>query len=294
MVSTVESQYAEVIWFTVHFDRNNNGTVDFDERVDLCRRQLVIAPSATVTPPALGTDFAPLKLNDISYRIEGAAGSETCVRNTLFNLADRANRFCHNPTTYPHFLSRLGGNPIAASPYALENTRRGVTNPITLAIEPSGDDVILTNVAGFDVKAFFNTANVSTNAGLYYEPDDIPNISGTAPGGFTTSSIGAFSDLTTIGPPNRPTDWVEPLDSATPTTLTRHVYDTWWNGYDVGAAAYDGIDNDGQNGVDDLAERTAIPPYFDPLTGIKVVFRVIDRNTKQVRQTTVIKSFIPE
>ena len=114
------------------------------------------------------------------------------------------------------------------------------------------------------------------------------------PAGFTPSAFGAFSDLTTIGAPNRPADWIDPLDTtATPTTV-RHVYDTWWNGYEVGAAAFDGIDNDGANGVDDLGERTAVPPYLDPLTGIKIMLRVVDKNAKQVRQTTVIHSFIPE
>ena len=168
----VSSNYAEVIWFTVHFDRDNDGVVDFDERVDLCRRQLVIAPTTAATLP-LTADFAQLKLNDVSYRIEGGT---SCVPNTLFDLANRANRFCH-AGAYPHFMQRLAGNPTPATPIALENTRRGVTNPITGGIEPTGDDVVLTNVTGFDVKAFFKTAAVATNdtgaandQGLFWNP----------------------------------------------------------------------------------------------------------------------------
>jgi len=82
------------------------------------------------------------------------------------------------------------------------------------------------------------------------------------------------------------------------------VYDTWSLSYerdgldedgdsliDQGA---DGIDNNGLNGVDDVGERETSPPYPVPLRGIQVRIRILDRDTRQVRQMTVSTDFIPE
>jgi hypothetical protein len=55
-----------------------------------------------------------------------------------------------------------------------------------------------------------------------------------------------------------------------------------------------GIDDDGLNGVDDVGERETSPPYPVPLRGIQVRLRIIDRDTRQVRQMTVSSDFIPE
>ena len=55
-----------------------------------------------------------------------------------------------------------------------------------------------------------------------------------------------------------------------------------------------GIDDNGANGVDDVAERETSPPYPVPLRGIQVRLRIIDRDTRQVRQMTVSSDFIPE
>ena len=48
------------------------------------------------------------------------------------------------------------------------------------------------------------------------------------------------------------------------------------------------------NGVDDVGERETSPPYPVPLRGIQVRLRIIDRDTRQVRQMTVSSDFIPE
>jgi prepilin-type N-terminal cleavage/methylation domain-containing protein len=55
-----------------------------------------------------------------------------------------------------------------------------------------------------------------------------------------------------------------------------------------------GIDDDGINGVDDVGERETSPPYPVPLRGIQVRLRIIDRDSRQVRQMTVSSDFIPE
>jgi prepilin-type N-terminal cleavage/methylation domain-containing protein len=88
------------------------------------------------------------------------------------------------------------------------------------------------------------------------------------------------------------------------------VYDTWSMSYERDGIDEDGllgldssglvdqgtngIDDDGVNGVDDVGERETSPPYPVPLRGIQVRMRIIDRDTRQVRQMTVSSDFIPE
>lgn len=53
--------------------------------------------------------------------------------------------------------------------------------------------------------------------------------------------------------------------------------------------------NNGTNGIaDDVTERETSAPYPHPLRGIKVTFRVVEKGTKQVRQTSVKHSFVPQ
>lgn len=101
--------------------------------------------------------------------------------------------------------------------------------------------------------------------------------------------------------------------SSDPTTLQASsaipTYDTWtWayehdglnqaNGrvFSSGTAdeATDGLDNDNANGVDDVGERETSPPYPFPLRGLQVTLRVIELDTRQVRQTSVVADFVPE
>jgi len=89
------------------------------------------------------------------------------------------------------------------------------------------------------------------------------------------------------------------------------VYDTWPNVYErdgiqqqAGRAiipanttidpATDGFDNDGINGTDDDGERETAPPYAFKLRGIQVTIRAYEHDTRQIRQTAVSSSFVPE
>lgn len=103
--------------------------------------------------------------------------------------------------------------------------------------------------------------------------------------------------------------------SATPTHgfARPAVWDTWSTHYE-----YDGIDNDYDgnideftNGIDDngnglvdepdstrsggfqLGEQEASPPYRSPLRGIKITIRVMEQDSKQVREVTVVHEFLP-
>jgi hypothetical protein len=58
--------------------------------------------------------------------------------------------------------------------------------------------------------------------------------------------------------------------------------------------ATDGLDNDGQLGVDDSVERETSPPYDKPLRGIQVLIRGYERDSRAIRQVRVNQHFMPE
>jgi len=98
---------------------------------------------------------------------------------------------------------------------------------------------------------------------------------------------------------------------------TPAVYDTWsthyesdgidqdgLNGNDQGTNGLDDIDptfadpfdqvdpaDQAVNGTDDVGERETSPPYDVPLRGMQVKIRIYERDTRQIREATVTKSF---
>lgn len=56
----------------------------------------------------------------------------------------------------------------------------------------------------------------------------------------------------------------------------------------------DGIDNDGQNGVDDPGEMEAPPPYPNPLRAMQVKIRVFEPDSRQIREVTIVHEFLPK
>jgi hypothetical protein len=83
------------------------------------------------------------------------------------------------------------------------------------------------------------------------------------------------------------------------------VYDTWPLHYERNGIDEDrdnaidegtnGLDDPPiENGVDDVGERETAAPYGVPLRGLQVTLRVMDANTRQVRQVSVVGDFMPE
>jgi hypothetical protein len=82
------------------------------------------------------------------------------------------------------------------------------------------------------------------------------------------------------------------------------TYDTWALSYEKDGMdqlntgkfdlATDGLDNDGVNGVDDTGERETVPPYPQPLRGLRVRIRIYEPSTRQIRQATVETDFLRE
>ena len=99
------------------------------------------------------------------------------------------------------------------------------------------------------------------------------------------------------------------------TTLST-VYDTWPYHYETDGLDQDGdgVDSNGDgnldmfvdegtdglddapqiNGVDDPDERETAPPYDTPLRGLQVKLRIYDRDSRQIREATVTRNFVPQ
>ena len=201
--------------------------------------------------------------------------------NRLEDLGHRGARFAHNTGSFPHLLNRN----------LLDSYKMAANN------QPTGDDVVLTNIAGFDVKVYSPDATIDEQDNLIIEPKD-EGYSGSG------TKKGAFVDLAH----DRHTGWFsERPNSKSYLNNIKYgniLYDTWTPVYEN-----DGLDQDGQygvdqgtNGIDDggtpavdeTAERETMPPYGHPIRGLKVSLRLVEKNTKQVRQASVIHSFVPE
>jgi type II secretory pathway pseudopilin PulG len=69
------------------------------------------------------------------------------------------------------------------------------------------------------------------------------------------------------------------------------VNNVWRNAIDQGV---DGLDNDGQLGVDDLHERETAPPYDKPLRGMQAIIRTYEHDSRAIRQVRINQHFMQE
>jgi hypothetical protein len=296
--TAVESDVAEVAWFirgrTLH------------------RRQLLVSPALMPSPlpPAAAKGF--YLNNDISVRMENSQ----FLANTLSDLTRRECRFAHPIAPFPfdaRYWGQLGlptlrecsdSNWIAGiwSGYTLPTAKTTVDfwskdtsqlfadNALGYAGSRISDDVILTNVVGFDVKAWDPGAN--GGAGGYVDL------------GYNPTASTFFSDYGAAKSMLR--------GSAT----TARVYDTWSTHYEnVGLAGLsypnqypaggfpgrgvNGFDDDklgdpGYGIVDDDGEKITSPPYLSPLRGIQVKIRVFEPDSRQIYTKTIVQDFLPK
>ena len=118
---------------------------------------------------------------------------------------------------------------------------------------------------------------------------------------FTTTPVlagvpGAENYWSVLNDNNTPSD---PSDDFTEYFRT---YCTWSPHYESDGINQDGdgltdegtngIDDDGINGVDDPGEFETAPPYPFRVRGVQVVFRIIEKDSRQLRQATVVKNFL--
>ena len=52
------------------------------------------------------------------------------------------------------------------------------------------------------------------------------------------------------------------------------------------------MDNNDDGGVDDPNERETFPPYPVSLRGIQVKIRIYERDSRQIREVTVMQDFL--
>ena len=292
----IESQVGEVVWWT---RRDSTANVTLHRRVLLIRPDLNVGGnipgySATAAngPTLLQTFY---NTNDVSARIipdPNAAGQVLLSANTLGDLTKRENRFAHRSTPFPHFLDvSTAGNPMSLINVAQTGLQQG-------------DDVILTHVQGFDIKAFDTQAQIRSDGVRALVPSD----PGWAAAG-SAIGLGAFVDLNytnaLVFTASSPVNFSGPAHprSGLLAIAPASVYDTWSYHYEhdgvnqdggVLDQGTDGLDNDGLNGPDDALERETSPPYPVPLRGIQIKIRIDDPDSRQVREMTVVHDFIPE
>ena len=253
--------------------------------------------------------------NDISVRFERRADGRYRVEaNSLGDLTRRRNRFCRRSFRSTSAPWSLPQTPIDTDLLLRHATLKDmVINGRSSFMMRRGEDVVLSDVLAFDVQVYDPKAWVLLAAdGSAVTPSDP---------GYTKAavkpqalSVGTFVDLGYGVPPKSGNAQlllvlhgnfaVSPhFKSKLKNRDGRMTYCTWCDeyerdGFNQNGGLVDegtnGLDDDNTNGVDDVGELETMPPYPHPLRGITVKLRVMEFNTRQVRQTSVAVDFTPE
>jgi hypothetical protein len=296
----VESNLAEVVWFVAPAETESQS-----RPLTLYRRVLLIRPDLDLGGGGSREEF--FKKYDVSARFDESRG--LMAPNTLADLTQPENRFSHSrgsggggaaPGRINLNVNSTAGTPSLIKPFPADAGGGGATSRL-------GDDVILTNCVGFDVKIFDARARVQEQGSE--QPALIPgDFSYNAQG----NALGAYVDLGTGGQGGQGgTGWRAGgpfTNSPASKSLTQGIpnvsgiYDTWSFHYEhdgqsqrgggTGDGGTDGIDSGG-SGVDDAGERETSPPYPLPLRGLQIKVRCYEPNSRQVREVTVVKEFSP-
>ena len=267
----VESEYAEVIWWTT-IDPDSN-TISLHRRVLLIRPDIVIDP--TKYPLAGPADLKWFyQLNDISVRVDSALGALTT--NSLADLTTPRNRFAHyrlnenygasftgtlfamesnvgwvfpldvrylwprNPYDLTMQWSRQSGTP--AYDYSLVLGNQELPSG-RIPPDRTGDDVMLSDVLAFDIRAYDPDAIIQNAGNFALAPGDPGYVFGGAGVG-----TGAFVDLANASGLMLSSLPNNPIEGGDPAKLVS--YDTWSLGFER-----DGINQDG--------DSTAFGPLVD-------------------------------
>ena len=313
----VRSPVSEVIWYCRHVPGSINPSL-----FHLCRRQLIVMghpTRATAGGPSLGT-FSDgrwpnlerftswndlLEKTDVSCRVQ----NEYAIPNTLGDLTKRENRFSRE-TVFPYTFDR-------SSSY--------LSFPAGTPRE--GQDIILSNCIGFDVRVLDETTQMARSGDVLLAPDD-PGYAAAmlTPGGPVSTTLPTYVDLDYEGANNSVNDDLDaftdeydevetprPIDSptwydvspfqtpgvqvGTNISLTPRTYDTWSTHYETNGANDDGddwtdeghdrLDNNGNTQIDESLESETSPPYPVPIRGVEVRVRCYEPFSKRVLQITI-------
>lgn len=313
----IESPYAEVAWFCrPSATQSLEGTTLYD----LHRRQLLVVNYLGRSDYAdnampLATDRATCDLSLRRATIDGQG--PMLIPNSLGDLTKRENRFMRAGFQYATDGGGVRSIPPQAFPFAFpvqESTRLAIAEAALADTRRSWQDVVLTNVIGFDVRVFDPGARIpDASAEVVRSPGELGYV---APAGDQPDSgTGAYVDLGWGGgpaagvrddfPPTGQSAFqsggVAVSDAPRRSTLPAATYDTWSRHYE-----FNGVDDDGDGTVDegahgldsdgngwpeisDLAETS--PPYPVPLRGLEVRLRCYEPASRQVRQITIRHAF---
>lgn len=188
----VQSNLAEVIWFTTFKDVNSDGVWQATEPRYLVRRQLLIRPDLAVTwpnaPNALPQGQSIYHHNDISCHVvlDGMGNFAGYVTNSLSDLSQRENRCIHQNLS----PGSLNLNGLRAAQGYMPNTvqlnaaltdvpsiplyQQGSCSLYSLDGVPQfiGEDKMLSNLLAFDVRVY------DPYAGLWADNLDINSSNG--------------------------------------------------------------------------------------------------------------------
>jgi prepilin-type N-terminal cleavage/methylation domain-containing protein len=298
-----ESPTAEVAWYLR--DTPNQSPNTNPKTFVLCRKLMLIVGEAP-NFPALNTAF--YANYDVSARRTSATNA-TPVANTLGDLTKRENRFARQ----------------VAFPYELDTS---TTSPLQLfevsGSGRTGEDVVLTNVLGFDVQVWDQDAPLKKlpNHDKILTPSDPPYggqqavdypPTNTVRGGYV--DLGMFNGRSGFSNATGQTFRNAPhRKSGLNLSQVGYTYDTWSFHYEHDGvrqqtaqfstgvnnntvdAGTNGIDDNPMQspGIDDISERETMPPYPLPLRGVRVTIRVYEPSSRQVREVTLVESFVPE
>jgi hypothetical protein len=303
----IESNTAEVVWFL----QPTAGIATNPPTYSLCRRQMLIVPAGVLGANAPMGDPAFYELYDVSARVDRHQNSNAIRRiaNTLGDLTKRENRFLHNKL-YANNLA----NPSAGLGYPWRVPYRQDPSGLTLppltqfSADRQGEDVVLTNVLSFDVQVFDANVEMRSTGSAIVEPTD-PGYKN-APANNTNPARGAYIDLGDTLPgaifgAMTPNAALKSLLAPNAQQFRYSTYDTWSFHYEHDGVQQttfgtdkgtNGLDDNAMTnpGVDDMSERETSPPYPYPLRGLRVKIRVYEPTSKQVRETTIVQSFVPE
>ncbi len=171
----------------------------------------------------------------------------------------------------------------------------------TVPMAPASEDIVLSNVLAFDVRAYDSGAPLDGSSGTVLGPSDpgwsLPNVGSEA-------GFGAHVDLGYAYTVPSPPPSILPQLNATSRAYggLGNTYCTWSFHYEHNGVNEDGdtptdegtngFDDDSANGVDDVGELETSPPYPVPLRGIQITIRVYEPSSRQIRQVTVVQNFV--
>ncbi len=289
--ATIKSNKAEVVWYAI--ENPADGSLGEPGLRTVYRRVFLIAAwyGSALYDNGLGTELvydpalsAPIVDFQNQYDISVKIGKMRLVPNTLGDLTRRENRFGHNvydPEGFP-FPNITSVNVALSFPHIFPYNRRtglveipGATDCslVPLSDDREGEDVVLNDILGFDIRVFDPGAPLFEYAGTIVEPVS-DNVFATVVSRNTPVGYGTYVDLgwddnydydytVYAAPVPQPLFQEERLAGWHPRVPlpyrgTPAVYDTWSTHYES-----DGIDQDdltdedagtdqGTNGFDDI------------------------------------------